>query len=840
MKKRIRTYSGTTSTAVSQRELDNRLIARRAAADGMVLLMNDGVLPLERGTRVALFGGGAVKTIKGGTGSGDVNEREVVSIYQGFLDAGLELSNRQWLEDFAATYQKAREDWREEILEEFRRGGSRSLIGAYSTHIFRMPAGGAMKESDFEGVETGFYVISRTAGEDADRFTDPGDYYLTDMEKEQLTCLSAHVKNLAVIINTGGQIDLQFIRSLPNLKVLMVISQPGMEGGHALADLIVGHVTPSGKLADTWAEAYEDYPNAATFSHMNGNTDTEYYEEGQYVGYRYFDSFGKTVAFPFGFGLSYTSFALEPRSLTVCGNGLEATVAVKNTGDTWSGREVVQLYASCPQTVLPKVYRKLVGFAKTRVLAPGEEQVLKIFFGAKDLAAFDPEKSVWVVEKGLYGIWAGNSSRDLELAWTLQAAEDTVIEETASICPLAEELRELTCPEAVLLARESAWHSLAREKGLETIPFAPVREAVSRIAPNQARILAGELVEKLTDEELIPMVIGEISKGQGSQIGAAGIMVPGAAGETSGALEKEYDVPGVSMADGPAGLRLVKSYEVDLTTGNVINQGFAAALEGGFFADHSDHENARRYYQYATAIPVGTLLAQTWDRELLCDVGRAVAREMQEFGVSWWLAPGMNIHRNPLCGRNFEYYSEDPVHAGKMAAAITRGVQSQPGVGTTIKHFACNNQEDNRMGSNSVVSQRVLREIYLRSFEIAVKEAQPMAIMTSYNLINGLHTANSHDLCTVLARDEWDFQGIIMTDWCTTFPHGGSASWKCIAAGNDLIMPGFPGDVESIRGALADGTLSREDLKDCVRRLLTVIFQTNAYEDAVSYGAQFE
>ena len=839
MKKRIRTYSGTTSGAVSQRELDSRVIARQAAAEGMVLLKNDGVLPLEKGSRVALFGGGAVKTIKGGTGSGDVNEREVVSIYQGFVDAGFELSNKQWLDNFAATYQKAREDWRNEILEDFEKNNRRSLIASYSTHIFRMPTGQAMQPSDFEGVETGFYVISRTAGEDADRFAKEGDYYLTDAEKEQLTYISNHCANVAVIINAGGQIDLEFILAIPNLKVLLVISQPGMEGGHALADVLIGDTVPSGKLVDTWALRYEDFPNAATFSHNNGDIQNERYEEGQYVGYRYFDSFQKKVAYPFGFGLSYTQFAIHPDNIRVDGNTVTAAVTVKNSGSAYAGKEVVQVYASCPQTALHKVHRKLVAFAKTKLLAPGEEESIRIAFDAKHLAAFDEDRCAWVAEKGKYGVWIGNSSVDLQLAAVLENEQDAVLEEVEPICQLREPLQELVCPDEIRLSQEQAWHELAVKKGVPVLPFAPTSWKQERHASVPAAEAAAELVEKLTDEELIAMVIGEISKGQGSQIGAAGIMVPGAAGETSSILDAKYDVPGVSMADGPAGLRLVNSYEVDLTTGNVINQGFVAALEGGFFADHSDHENARRYYQYATAIPVGTALAQTWNESLLEVVGRTVAGEMQEFGVSWWLAPGMNIHRNPLCGRNFEYYSEDPLVSGKMAAAITRGVQSVPGVGTTIKHFACNNQEDNRMGSNSILSQRVLREIYLRGFEIAVKEAQPMAIMTSYNLINGLHTANSWDLCTQAARNEWDFQGIIMTDWCTTFPRGGSTSWKCIAAGNDLVMPGYDGDMDSIRNALADGLLRREDLKACVRRLLTVIFQTLAYEDAVSYGARF-
>ena len=257
-------------------------------------------------------------------------------------------------------------------------------------------------------------------------------------------------------------------------------------------------------------------------------------------------------------------------------------------------------------------------------------------------------------------------------------------------------------------------------------------------------------------------------------------------------------------------------------------------MEGGFFAGGSEEKGTEVRYQYCTAIPVGTVLAQTWNLSLVEEIGAAAAVEMQEFRVSWWLAPGMNIHRNPLCGRNFEYYSEDPLISGMMAAAITKGVQSVPGVGTTIKHLACNNQEDNRKGSDSILSERALREIYLRGFEIAVKTAQPMAIMTSYNLINGVHAANSIDLCQTAARKEWDFQGIIMTDWTTTYA-GGSIPWKCIVAGNDLIMPGCPGDFSDIKKALADGELKHEELKECVRRIITVIYQTLEVEGCKCY-----
>lgn len=901
LKKRIRTYSGTKESAPSERERRNRQVARRAAAEGMVLLKNEGVLPLKADAKVALFGGGAVSTIKGGTGSGDVNEREVVGIYQGFLDAGIALTNQGWLEEYAEIYRKAREDWRQEILDEVAKDKEKKFFQVYSTHIFRMPAGSAMEASQVEEADVAFYVISRTAGEDADRFLQPGDYYLTEAEKADLDFLNSHSENLAVILNTGGAMELQDILGLSHLKGLISIVQPGMEGGHALADVLTGKVTPSGKLTDTWAKAYSDIPGSANYSHNNGNVQKEYYTEGIYVGYRYFDSFEKDVAFPFGFGLSYTDFSIQVQGVGITSQGEPYVEAkVTNTGDVWSGKEVVQIYVSCPQTGLAKVNRKLCGFAKTGLLAPGESARLKIVIPVKNLASFSEERSAWIVEKGQYGLWAGNSSANreeghsLEVCGVLEAAEDTVIEEVKHILPLQEKLEELTCPEEIRLAQEKAWKAAAAAKGLQPVSFAPAREAVKPCEEQEAQKAAGEnetvkvaaaakaevektlgenerkridaaaevdaekavgenetkraaaaakaareLAAKLDQEQMISMVIGEISKGQGQALGSAGIMVPGAAGETSSCLEEQYGVPGVPMADGPAGIRLMKSYEVDRTTGGINNQGIFGAVEGGIFADHTKNENADTYYQYATAIPVGTLLAQTWDTALLEEVGQAVAVEMEEFGIGWWLAPGMNIHRNPLCGRNFEYFSEDPLVAGQMVAAITRGVQSRNGVGTTIKHFACNNQEDNRMGCDSIVSERALREIYLRGFEIAVKTSQPMAIMTSYNLINGVHTANSRDLCTVAAREEWNFQGIIMTDWTTTMPRGGSSSWGCIAAGNDLIMPGYAGDIEDIKAALADGRLSKEELQACVERMLTIIFQTNAYQDSVPYGAGF-
>ena len=335
------------------------------------------------------------------------------------------------------------------------------------------------------------------------------------------------------------------------------------------------------------------------------------------------------------------------------------------------------------------------------------------------------------------------------------------------------------------------------------------------------------------------MTVGALDGQSRGLIGAAGKSVPGAAAETTSVLSGEpYRVASVVLADGPAGLRLRQSYQVK--DGELVESGAIGELEQQFFPKKAVTEGMT-YYQYCTAMPVGTLLAQSWNPALAEELGGMVGREMELFEISLWLAPGMNIHRNPLGGRNFEYYSEDPLLTGKIAAAVTRGVQSVAGCGATIKHFACNNQEEERLNSDSVVSERALREIYLKGFEITVKEAQPMAVMTAYNKINGIYAANNYDLCTEVLRGEWNFAGIVMTDWATTLSaeDGTCSAAGCIAAGNDLIMPGSETDCDSIRRAAESGTLPKEALRDCAYRNIRMILQTNQYENAPAYQDQF-
>ena len=835
MKKRR--FSGTMDPQITDREIQNRKLARKAAAEGIVLLKNKGnLLPLKPGTAVALYGVGASRTIKGGTGSGDVNERERISIYQGMKDAGYLITTGEWIREYDKCYQKARNEWRDEVLDKAAKIENEvsGFFNAYAATPFIVPAGGEVKKTD---AEIAFYILSRVAGEGADRFDKPGDYYLTDTEKRQLSDICSLYKHVVIAINTGGLADLSFMDEYDNIDALLQIVQPGMEAGNAFADVISGAVTPSGKMTDSWAYKYEDYPNSKTFSHNNGNVDKEYYTEGIYVGYRYFDTFQIPVRYGFGFGLSYTDFEIKILSAAVQNNRtVEIETEIINKGSTFSGKEVVQIYATCPAGKMEKEYRRLTAFGKTKELSPGVSEKMKLQFDINRLASYSEEKAGWILEKGEYVIWAGSSLESSAPCAVISLERELLLSKTEKICPLKEELQEI---------KQDLFFAEKRRKDILDIVE---KEKIPVIRLNAELIKAEKIIyrmneeiiepdsfkfaEALSQEQLIALASGDPGKGQGSNLGSAGISVPGSAGETNSCAE-DKNLPGIVLADGPAGLRLMKHYNV--YEDKIVNKPFKFSLEGGIFCEENLEEPGVTYYQYCTAIPVGTLLAQTWDTALIREVGEMIGREMEEFGITLWLAPGMNIHRNPLCGRNFEYYSEDPLLSGKIAGAMTDGVQSVPGCGTTIKHLACNNQEDNRMKSDSVISERALREIYLKGFEIAVKESQPMAIMTSYNLINGIHAANSYDLCTKAARCEWGFKGLIMTDWTTTENGADCTASGCMRAGNDLVMPGAVCDRENLKKELAEGTLAEKDLTACISRIVNIVWQSNQYENSVPY-----
>ena len=776
-------HSGTKKHSMSDREIRNGLLSEKAAEEGIVLLKNDKkTLPLNISTKIGLYGAGAGKTVKGGTGSGDVNNRSNISIYQGLKENGIQIVSEKWLANYESIYAEARRAWKEKILEEAK--FVENPFDAYAENPFAMPEGRAVTAEDTVDAQTAIYVVSRISGEGKDRRRVEGDYYLSRREREDIRFLDAQKIPTVLILNSGGPVELtDILEETENICAVLNISQLGQRGGLALANVLLGKVTPGGKLTATWARRYEDYPCAEEYSYLNGKLEREEYKEGIYTGYRYFDTFGVKPLFPFGYGLSYTEMQIRFHGMKTSGDGVEVEAEVTNTGETFSGKEVVQVYVSLPQDESGKEYRRLAGFAKTKLLKPGEKELLKIRIDRKTLAYFSEEQHAWIAEKGYYAVWVGNSIASLTLAAMLEVPESVILDKT-NILENQTDITEEVYDRQNLSARTLKWKEKAENEKIGRYIYYP--------EPEKRTECTCQPENKIPAKDLLPLFYGNIA-GISSNLGAAGIRVPGSAGETTAALYEQYGVSPLIMADGPAGLRLQQNYEVDRETDTVYGIGVLGSLENGYLRTDETHENADRYYQFCTAFPVGTALAQTWDTALVEKVGIAVAEEMEEFHIDLWLAPGLNIQRNPLCGRNFEYYSEDPLLSGTMAAAMTKGVQSRPGCGVTVKHFACNNQEDNRMGVDAQVSERALREIYLRGFEIAVKESRPVAIMSSYNLLNGVHAANSVDLCTAIARKEWGFDGIVMTDWWAKSNYEGhqaEAPVKApmVAAQNDIYM----------------------------------------------------
>lgn len=830
--------AGTRSQEETQREKDHRALSAKAAAEGMVLLENNGMLPLKERGRIALFGAGARHTITGGTGSGDVHERYSVNIEEGLRAAGFTITTRQWLDIYDKMESQSKEDHYRRIYAQATQMQEKTqavleqcLVEAYLNSPGYMPKPMSvptekdLKDSDGK---VAVYVLVRNAGEGKDRRNVPGDYQLAPEEIESIRFLREHFEKLLIIINCGGLIDMTVLDSCA-ADALLYIHQPGMEAGTSVARIITGETTPSGKLTDTWPMHYEDIPNGGSFSHMGENDSKEFYREGIYVGYRYFDKAKITPRYAFGYGMSYTSFTWSTPKIAVEGNQVAISAEVKNTGSIYSGKEILQVYVSLPGGKLPKEEKRLTAFAKTKLLVPQESQKLALSFDISSCTSFDEEQAAYILEPGKYGILIGNASNSVQEIACLQVDHEILVQKTAHICPLKEELKEITLPES------------NRETHLNVPVFivnpADVKQPDASDLENHEQYSAYPVMETLeeknildqmTAEQMAVLVCGTPTSGTfQSDIGTAAAAVPGAAGETTSAyIGDPWNLANIVLADGPAGIRILSFYQRnpkgELYPMNIIEKFFGPRRR----------EEGTDYYQYCTRIPSGTLLAQSFDLELMEEMGQLIGREMEEFHITLWLAPGMNIHRNPLCGRNFEYYSEDPYLSGKMAAAMTRGVQSHPGAGTTIKHFACNNQESNRQHRDSILSERALREIYLKGFEIAVKESAPFAVMSSYNLINGVHTANSYDLLTNVLRREWNYQGIVMTDWNTT-GEGGSFADLCIRAGNDLVMPGTSRDIEEIVQGLqnkSEHSLQYQELRSCAARLIRTILQSNRYE----------
>ncbi|MBR0417655.1 MAG: glycoside hydrolase family 3 C-terminal domain-containing protein [Erysipelotrichaceae bacterium] len=754
----------------SQRERDHRILARKAAAEGFVLLKNDGVLPLDTG-KIALYGPGSRKTVKGGSGSGDVRERYSVTIEEGLKNAGFTFPTTLWMDRFEKKYENDIEKWRSDVEEAIKGYGPLKTMEMFiRIGDFPKPYPSCtpiLSDELTDETDTVIYVLARQAGEGADRRVEKGDYLLSDIETESLKLLSEHYKKLILVLNCGSVIDLSVLDEI-RIDAVIFYGQGGTEGGNALADVLTGKVTPSGKLTDTWAVRYEEYPGYDSFGHRNGDLDNDEYKEGVYVGYRWFEKNDIKPRFPFGFGLSYTDFKISVSDIS----DSEVTVTVTNNGKR-SGKEIILLYIAKPEGKLDHEKRVLAAFCKTKELLPGESETLVLLFEKRYIASFDQENNAYTLERGKYSIIIndrtyGNFTLNENLYW-----------------PIIKNTHE----------DKHSHHVM-------------------------------DMLGRLTDEDKCLLVTG------GGYPVRAYNQVMGSAGRTCTTLLKK-GIPNIVLSDGPAGLNVLPETAVMKNGIPTYPNGLPEDWRWGWLRRTEGFlkrflSKGEKIYRYMTAWPSETVLAQTWDIDLMEEVGKAIGKEMLEIGVSVWLAPGLNIHRNPLCGRNFEYYSEDPIVSGKMAAAITRGVQSMDGVGVSIKHFCCNNQEDNRMMTSANLDERTLREIYLRGFEIAVKESDPWTIMSSYNKVNGKHVVNSKELLTGIIREEWGYTGLVMSDWTSTDQ---CSHYEAINAGNDLIMPGRKDIVKNLENALKDGSLSKEALDRSCARVLALIFKSATCRD---------
>ena len=754
--------------------------ARLLAADGIVLLKNDGnTLPITPDTRLAVFGRSAVDYFTVGYGSGgDVIAPYRKNLMEGLLERGVHVDGI-----LASQY----ETWcnlPKNVPDE-------GYWGHWPMSNPEMP----LKPSDVAAAaqrcNLALVVIGRAAGEARENVLKPGSYYLTSKEKAMLDLVTAYFNHVCVVMDCGNVIDMGWTLDYGDkISALVYAWQGGMESGAALADVLTGSVNPSGKLTDTIAARYEDYPSSQSF----GGREFNAYTEDIYVGYRYFETFApEKVLYPFGFGLSYTRFRLSSQA-TVSGNHVTVSTQVENTGDE-AGREVVQLYVDLPCGKLGNPKRVLAGFRKTGMIQPGLQETVSICFDLEELASYDDtgatgHANCFVLEAGSYCVLSGSSIRDVKPVVCLVKQETQVVQtlhEVNAVRPGSDFCRMVNRDGQLDLETVPIATRDLRRTILEQLPpQLPRPEAEYRFQDlKNGACTPEEFVAQLTDQEL-----DDITHGFGLMNDPAG--PAGNAGSLGGVTEslKQRGIPTVITTDGPSGIRIRKT---------------------------------------CSLLPCGTCLASSFDPEAVEQLYQLLGREMVLQGSQVLLGPGMNIHRDPLCGRNFEYYSEDPLLTGKMAAAMIRGIQSQ-GVSACPKHFACNNQEENRHECDSRVSQRAQREIYLRGFQITVREADPWCLMTSYNLVNGVWSHYHYELVTEILRQEWGYQGLVITDWwmhdgaSPEFPNLRNDAYR-IRAQVDVLMPGAIQE-RTLLSSLADPHgVTRGEAQRCALNVIKFILK---------------
>ncbi len=775
-------------------------LSKEAAKEGMVLLKNRGdILPLKKGTRVALFGKAAFDYVKGGGGSGDVTvayirnlyeglkmQKDVVSIFEPLCDYYRKDVERQYAQG-SVPGMTIEPEVPQELLNEAKAYADTAVIS-----ICRFSGEGWDRKSiiDTDNKNMGEGELDMAVR--SSKIFANGDFCLSAEEAAMVETVKKNFPRVVVVMNVGGMVDTSWFVREDAIGAVLMAWQGGMEGGLAAAELLAGKGNPSGKLSDTFAQTLEDYPSTGDF---HESRDYVNYTEDIYVGYRYFETVpgaDQKVNYPFGFGLSYTTFQTDVLSAEEKDGQVRIQVQITNTGSR-DGKEVVQVYFEAPQGRLGKPKRQLIAFAKTRSLRPGESQRLYLSFEIRDMASYDDtgkvRKAAYVLEKGDYFFHVGTSVRDtVRLDYVYQVKEDTVTEQLES------RLTPSKLPRRML--SDGSYEEVPQREGndpnaneLERMPEDMMEGYVPAVRPRdryqlwrepykkgahifkevaEGKLTPEEFLAQLTDEETAQLLGGQPNTGVANTFGYGNL--------------PEYGVPSVMTADGPAGLRIAP--ECGVTT---------------------------------TCWPCSTLLACSWNPEIVETVGLAGGAEVKENNIAVWLTPAVNIHRSPLCGRNFEYYSEDPYLAGKLASAMVRGIQANH-IGATVKHFALNNKETNRKNSDSRVSERAAREIYLKAFEIIVREAKPWSIMTSYNIINGHRASENADLLEGILRGEWGFEGCITTDWWTCGEH-----YKEVKAGNDIKMGcGYP---ERLLDALEKGCLTRKEMDACALRVLKLILK---------------
>ena len=798
-------------------ERKHNRIMRKLGAECCVLLKKDGHFPLSASSDIAIYGSGARNTIKGGTGSGEVNSRFYVTVEKGLERAGFRVITGEWLDKYDEIYNEERVKFIEGLKKEAKENHA---------DIMTYAMGRIMPEPEYEipieaDCKNGIYVLSRISGEGSDREAVKGDILLTETEKRDIKICNDKYENFMLVLNTGGVVD---ISELGYVKNILILSQLGVKMGDTFADIVLGRANPSGKLATTWT-GWGSYQDIGSF----GEKDDTEYKEGIYVGYRYFDSIGEKQLYPFGYGLSFSSFTVGKPEISITKDVVTVETEVHNAG-SYTGKEVVQLYVSIPAGKLDEPYQVLAGFAKTREILPGENEKVTISFSMKNIAPYSTEDSAYILEPGDYILRLGTDSVNTTPAGCVKVDKELVVRRVKNI---------LDKPEFEDFKPENGSKGYGNEatEGLKVLTLSGADITEEKVNYERSNEI-DESLRELSIQDIAKLAIGSFNPkgGIAGIIGNAGFTVAGAAGQTAMGLE-DKGIPTLSMADGPAGLRISKHFtKDDKGVHSVGDSGLPESLRELMpkpvtkiltLTSHRPKKGEEIHHQYATAIPIGTAIAQSFNTELAEICGDIVGEEMEMFGVNLWLAPALNIHRDIRCGRNFEYYSEDPLISGLMAAAITRGVQKHKGCGVKIKHFAANNQEYNRFQNNSVMSERTLREIYLKGFEICVKDAAPKAVMTSYNLLNGVHTSHSKALTEDILRTEFGHTGIVMTDWVVR-AFGSDKSCKhdiahiadVILAGGDIFMPGSKEDYEDLLSAVKKGTLPEDRLLESATRIV--------------------